>query len=183
MDWRELAIATVPRIHAIDSQSTIIIEAAPGGAAGALADFEPLPFDKIVYSFHMYEPGTFTHQNVYYDIPPVQYPGIIDGKMWDENELRTNMRRVLDGQRDYNVHIYVGEFSAIRWAPGNSAYAYLRDVIDICEENDWDWAYHAFREWPGWSVEHVGDRNNTQLSPIRTDRQQLLMDWFKKNEH
>jgi len=30
MDWRELAIATVPRIHAIDSQSTIIIEAAPG---------------------------------------------------------------------------------------------------------------------------------------------------------
>jgi hypothetical protein len=182
MDWRELAIATVPRIRAIDSQSTIIIEAAPGGAAGALADFEPLPFDKIVYSFHMYEPNTFTYQNVYYDIPPVPYPGIIDGKMWDKNELRTNMKRVLDWQRDYNVHIYVGEFSAIRWAPGNSAYAYLRDVIDIFEENDWDWAYHAFREWPGWSVEHIGDKNNTQLSPIRTDRQQLLMDWFKQNE-
>jgi aryl-phospho-beta-D-glucosidase BglC (GH1 family) len=183
LDWRDLAIATVQLIRSIDSEHAIIIEAAPWGGPGALADFEALPFTKIVYSFHMYEPGEFTHQNVYNDIPPIAYPGIISGKMWDKNQLRLNMKRVLDWQRDYNVHIYVGEFSAIRWAPGDSAYAYLRDVIDIFEENEWDWAYHAFREWPGWSVEHIGDKYNTQLATVPTDRQKLLMDWFKKNEH
>ena len=183
MDWRELAIATIQRIRAIDSEHAIILEGAPWGGPGALVDLEPVPFDKIVYSFHMYEPGTFTHQNVYYDVAPVSYPGVIDGKMWDKSQLRLNMKRVLDWQRAYNVHIYVGEFSAIRWAPGNSAYEYLRDVIDIFEENEWDWAYHAFREWPGWSVEHTGDKYNTQHSPIPTNRQILLMDWFKKNQH
>ncbi|CAF0784377.1 unnamed protein product [Adineta ricciae] len=183
MDWRDLAIATIQRIRAIDSEHAIILEGAPGGGAGALIDLQPVPFDKIVYSFHMYQPSTFTHQNIYDDVTPISYPGVIDGKMWDKNELRLNMKRVLDWQRAYNVHIYVGEFSAIRWAPGNSAYEYLRDVIDIFEENEWDWAYHAFREWAGWSVEHTGDKYNTQHAPIPTNRQILLMDWFKKNQH
>lgn len=183
MDWRELAITAVQCIRAIDSEHAIIIEGAPWGGPGALVDLEPLPFDKLVYSFHMYEPGEFTHQNVYNDVEPVTYPGVISGKLWNKDQLRLNMKRVLDWQRDYNVHIYVGEFSAIRWAPGTSAYAYLRDLIDIFEENQWDWAYHAFREWPGWSVEHIGNKNNTQRASSPTDRQQLLMNWFAKNEH
>ena len=183
MDWRDLAMAAVQRIRVIDSEHAIIIEGAPWGGPGALADLEPLPFSKLVYSFHMYEPGEFTHQNVYNNVPPISYPGLISGQMWDKEQLRKNMKRVLDWQLDYNVHIYVGEFSAIRWAPGNSAYAYLQDAIDIFEENNWDWAYHAFREWPGWSVEHIGDKNNTQLASVPTDRQKLLTDWFKKNEH
>lgn len=32
---------------------------------------------------------------------------------------------------------------------------YLADVIDLFEEYGWDWSYHAFREWAGWSVEHT----------------------------
>ncbi len=40
------------------------------------------------------------------------------------------------------------------WASG--AEEYLRDCIGIFEEYGWDWTYHAFREWPGWSVEHEG---------------------------
>ncbi|CAF1100787.1 unnamed protein product, partial [Didymodactylos carnosus] len=156
MDWRDLAIVATQRIRAIDPDHAIIIEAAPWGGPNALADFEPLPIDKIVYSFHMYEPGEFTHQNVYDDdASPIAYPGKIRGDVWwDKEQLRRVMQPVLEWQRDYNVHIYVGEFSAIRWAPGDSAHAYLRDLIDLFEENEWDWAYHAFREWPGWSVEH-----------------------------
>ena len=120
MGWRDLAIATVQRIRAIDPEHAIIIEASPGGGPATLPNFEPLPFDKIIYSFHMYEPGEFTYQNVYNDIPPIPYPGIIDGKMWNKEQLRRNMQPILDWQKDHNVHIHVGEFSAIRWAPGNS---------------------------------------------------------------
>ena len=182
MTWRELAITTVQRVRAIDPEHAIIIEAAPAGGASTISSFEPLPFDKIVYSFHMYDPGEFTHQNINDDFLPISYPGMINGRMWDKERLRQAMQSAVDWQRDYNVHIYVGEFSAIRWAPGNSTYAYLRDVIDIFEENGWDWAYHAYREFQGWSVEHIGDKKNPQRSPIPTNRQQLLMDWFKKNK-
>ncbi len=180
LDWHDLALETAKRIQAIDPNHAIIVEGTPGGGPAALVDFEPLPLPNIVYSFHMYEPHEFTHQNVYNDVPPVSYPGLIGGKQWDKEQLRRALQPVIDWQRDYNVHIYVGEFSAIRWAPG--AADYLRDCIDIFEENHWDWAYHAFREWPGWSVEHIGDKDHTQLAPAPTSRQQLLMGWFAKNQ-
>jgi hypothetical protein len=112
----------------------------------------------------------------------VTYPGEIHGKRWDKATLVAALQPVIDFQRTYNVHIYIGEFSAIRWAPGDSACRYLQDVIEICEEHGWDWSYHAFREWQGWSVEHGGDRTDTRPAPQPTDRQRLLCEWFDKNE-
>jgi hypothetical protein len=78
--------------------------------------------------------------------------------------------------------IYIGEFSAIRWAPDDSAYRYLKDVIELFEENNWSWAYHAFREWDGWSVEHTANKDSNERSPTPTNREQLLRTWFAKNE-
>ena len=66
--------------------------------------------------------------------------------------------------------MYLGEFSAIRWAPGDSAYNYLQDLIDIFEEHGWDWAYHAFREWDGWSVEHGPDPKDHARAKTPTAR-------------
>ncbi len=66
----------------------MIIEGTRGGEPpGALADFEPLLLDKIIYSLDMYEPGDFTHQNVDGNVPPVAYPGIITGKMRNKEQL------------------------------------------------------------------------------------------------
>jgi len=84
-------------------------------------------------------------------------------------------------QQRYGVHIYIGEFSAIRWAPEGSAYRYIKDLIEIFESHGWDWTYHAFREWSGWSVEHGEDRANTNPSPTPTEREKLLREWFSKN--
>ena len=129
----------------------------------------------------MYSPFKFTHQGIYGNPAGVHYPGKVDGKHYDREQLRRELQPVVDYQRDYGVHIYLGEFSAIRWAPGQSACNYLRDVIEICEQNGWDWAYHAFREWDGWSVEHGPDRNNRNRTETPTDRQRLLQSWYGKN--
>ena len=58
---------------------------------------------------------------------------------------------------------------------------YLKDLIDIFEAHDWDWSYHAFREWDGWSVEHGSDPKDHGRSKTPTDREQLLRSWFAKN--
>jgi hypothetical protein len=44
----------------------------------------------------MYEPGHFTFQNVNSNVTPVYYPGIIDGKMWNKEQLRTVMQPNVD---------------------------------------------------------------------------------------
>ena len=92
------------------------------------------------------------------------------------------MAPAIDFQREFNVQIYVGEFSAIRWAPGDSAYVYLRDLIDLFEEYGWDWSYHAYREWDGWSVEHGPDQQNRKPTDKPTKRKELLLKWFVQNE-
>lgn len=181
MNWHALATETARRVRAVDADHAIIIEPEPWGGPDGLADFEPIQVPGIVYSVHMYIPGQFTHQGVYDDPVGVRYPGVIQGKMWDKEQLRLALRPAIEFQRDFGAHIYIGEFSAIRWAPDESAFRYLRDVIDIFEEQDWDWAYHAFREWHGWSVEHGGDRDDTARSPAPTSREKLLREWFSRN--
>jgi hypothetical protein len=57
----------------------------------------------------------------------------------------------------------------------------LADVIDIFEAHGWDWSYHAFREWNGWSVEHGSGRDNAVPMTVPTDRQRLLRHWYAQN--
>lgn len=182
LDWNELAFEAAKRIRAIDPEHTIVVEPEPWGDPKSIDNLEPLPLPGIVYSVHMYRPHKFTHQGVYDNSSGIVYPGVIDGKYWDKSRLKIELEPTLAFSKKFNVHIYIGEFSAIRWAPGRSAYNYLSDLIEIFEEYGWDWAYHAFREWDGWSVEHGQDKSIRTKSPQMTDREELLRNWFSKNK-
>ncbi len=184
LTWRELALKTSKEIRRIDPVTAIVIEGEPWGGPDALEWFEP--FDpkevpNVIYSAHMYIPHHFTHQGVYESPVGSVYPGEIDGKHWDKAALRKSLRVPIEFARDYGVQIYIGEFSAIRWAPDGSACRYLKDCIEIFEEEGWDWAYHAFREWDGWSVEHGPGKNDHKPAAEPTDREKLLRSWFEKN--
>jgi endoglucanase len=182
-DWHDLAERTAKAIREIDPQRAIIVEAPPWGSPESLAEFTPISVSNVVYSAHMYVPAAFTHQGVFKPTEkPVVYPGRIEGKMWDRAALEAALKPVIEFQKNYNAHIYMGEFSAIRWAPGDSAGRYLSDVIEIFEQYGWDWSYHAFREWSGWSVEHGSDRSDTRPAAQPTDRQKLLQEWYGKNQ-
>ena len=181
LNWQELAAETARRVRAIDARHAIIIEPAPWGSPASLDLLEPIDVPGIVYSVHMYIPHSFTHQGVYDNPTGVVYPGTIEGRWYDRETLRKALTPVMKFQQEFGVHIYIGEFSAIRWAPGDSAYQYLRDCIEIFEENGWDWAYHAFREWDGWSVEHGPDPKDRNRTAEPTDRARLLQSWYSKN--
>ncbi|MGD2174760.1 MAG: cellulase family glycosylhydrolase [Candidatus Brocadiaceae bacterium] len=177
--WPELATEVIRRIRAIDPGKPVVYEPGPWGGPDGFDAIEPLDVERVIYSFHMYKPHQFTHQFRY---EPSVYPGEIGGVNWDKERLREAMRPAIDFQREFNVHMYVGEFSAIRWAPDNSAFRYIRDLIELFEEYGWDWSYHAYREWSGWSVEHTTDEKDGERSATPTEREKLLRGWFKKNE-
>lgn len=181
-DWQGLAERAARAIRAIDPARTLIVEPAAWGGPGGLADLVPLSVSNVVYSVHMYLPHAFTHQGVHGPGPAYRYPGLIEGKTWGKTQLEAALQPVVDFQRRYGVHIYIGEFSAIRWAPEGSSARYLSDLIDIFEAHQWDWSYHAFREWSGWSVEHGEDRNETQPARQPTERERLLRGWYARNQ-
>ncbi|MDO8346008.1 MAG: cellulase family glycosylhydrolase [Cellvibrio sp.] len=181
-DWQELAGRAARAVRAIDPKHAIIVQPAQHGNPIGLKKLRPLDVPGVVYSVHMYLPHVFTHQGIK-DRGAKQwvYPGEIAGKRWDKAALEEALQPAMEFQQHYGVHIFIGEFSAIRWAPDGSAFRYMKDVIDIFEAHGWDWTYHAFREWNGWSVEHGVDREDTKPAAVPTDREKLLREWFAKN--
>jgi hypothetical protein len=91
------------------------------------------------------------------------------------------MRPALEFAGKYRVQMYVGEFSAIRTAPAGSAADYLADLIGIFEKHGFDWSYHAYREWQGWSLEHEGPLDQPVKARSPTDRQKVVTGWFERN--
>ncbi len=180
MDYLSTQTRAAKAIRAIDPATPIIIEALDWDSPRGFGELMPVDIPNVIYQVHMYEPGLFTHQGVHSNPRGVTYPGKISGRDYDKETLRAILKPVRDFQLAYNVQIYVGEFSAARWAPG--AAKYLSDCIDIFEEYGWDWSYHAFREWDGWSVEHGSDPEDHKPTATPTDRKQVLLDWFKKNQ-
>jgi len=182
-DCLGIQILAAQAIRKIDPVTPIMIAADGWDTPHAFAHLEPVAIPNVIYQAHMYSPHSFTHQGVPgFPDAPVVYPGVIDGKHWDRDALREYLKPVRDFQLAYNVHIYIGEFSAVRWAPGDSALRYLRDCIEIFEEYGWDWSYHAFREWDGWSLEHDSDRTNQQPASEPTERLKMMLEWFGRNE-
>ena len=180
MDWHALATRTAQAVRKIDPDHAIIVEPGPGGSYDQLPYFAPLPVSGVVYSVHMYEPFSYTSQGVTPDLPMgLAYPGLVGGVRWDRAQMARSLQVVAEYQRHYHVAIYIGEFSAVRWAPG--AADWLRDAGSIFEQNGWDWSYHAFREWPGWSVEYGSDKNAAGPSAAPTDREMVLRSWYAKN--
>ncbi len=180
MDYLSTQVRAAKAIRAIDPKTAIIVESLDWDSPRAYAEMTPIDVSNVVYQVHMYEPGQFTHQGVHSNPSGVVYPGEIGKVKYDKEKLRSILKPVRDFQLAYNVHIYGGEFSAARWAPG--AASYLADCISLFEEYGWDWSYHAFREWDGWSVEHGSDPSDHKPTAAPTDRKQVLLDWFKKNQ-
>jgi len=182
LNWPTLASVVTHEIRAIDAKHVIVVEAR-GGDVSSLLRFQTIDVPGLVYSFHMYLPHSFTHQNIFgKKHKTFYYPGRVGLKWWDKEALHYVLGEVKDWQQKNNAQIYVGEFSAIRWAPGDDARNYLKDCIDIFEEYNWSWCYHAFREYHGWSIEHDSLKENEKPSTTPTSRQQLFMEAFQKNK-
>ena len=167
-------------IRAIDPETTIIIESNGWDSADTFSYLSPLAMDNVIYQVHMYQPGEYTHQGVHRaddNYPKFAYPNAEKG--WNRDFIRKRLAPVRAFEKRHNAKIYVGEFSAITWAEG--AGQYIADCISLFEEYGWDWTYHAFREWHGWSVEHEVDGKRGKFKPSADNpRRRALLEGFAR---
>jgi len=158
--WITLATQLISSIRGVDANHVIIFEPSPGAIPEAFSTMTPgimatlLPIKNIVYSVHDYEPYQITHQGIMYS-SSLPYPAPSDSVIGavDKNTLSQALQPVRDFVTLYHISIYVGEFSCVRWAPGNSAYSYVADQISLFEAEGYSWNYHAWRAYPGWDAE------------------------------
>ena len=178
-DYWNLQRMAAEAIREIDPDTPIMIESNESDRPQTYPYLSPLAMDNVIYEVHMYMPTGFTHQGVEAPEPYRSYPGPIYGTVWDKEKIRETLQPVRDFQLRHNAKIYVGEFSAVVWAPG--ADRYLEDCIEIFEEYGWDWSYHAFREWNGWSLEHEGESHVSMRPSPDNSRKRVLLKYFSRN--
>ena len=180
----ELQRRAAEAIREIDPDTAIVMESNLGSVAESYRYLSPLAMDNVIYQVHLYKPYEYTHQGVWgnpreADGRPLVWPDPARG--WTTDHLRRILAPVRAFQEKHKCRIYVGEFSAVSWAPG--ADAYLRDCIALFAEYGWDWTYHAFREWGAWSVEHEaiepGRAGPSNFRPVDDNaRKRALLEGF-----
>ena len=177
-DFWTLQKRAAEAIREIDPDMPIIVECNGQDSPWAYGCFSPLDLTNIIYQVHMYLPLAYTHQGVMWKQGDSYRPYPDESKGWNKEYLRAGLRPVREFQLRHGAKIYCGEFSAVAWAPG--ADQYLRDCIDIFEEYGWDWSYHAFREWEGWSVEHEGPNWRGLVPAADSARKRAIIDGFRR---
>ena len=182
LDYWTVQLKAAEAIRKIDLKTPIIIEANDRSLPDKYVEMRPMPVSNVIYQVHMYHPIPYTHQGVSSKDGKFErlcYPDA--GKGWDRGYLKDKLAPVRAFQLKYGAKIYVGEFSAIAWAGG--ADSFLADCISVFEEYGWDWTYHAFREWDGWSVEHEGTDAAHLHSSADNSRKRVLLRAFKSKSH
>lgn len=150
--WDTLA-QSLRRAVRLHDRRTAIILSGTYGDPNAMRRVASLGDRNVIHTFHHYHPFAYTHQGVY-----PQY--LMPRARPEKARLEEHLARVKQWQDKTGARVYVGEFSTARWAPEGARY--LRDCMSIFEQYGWDWTYHAWREWHGWSLEHNEDINHVE---------------------
>jgi len=148
-DWNDYLAGIVKHVRAKDDTSWMVVSAGPGMNPVGYADLHPVSDKRVIYNVHMYLPTQFTHQGLAHIPWGVTYPGGVKGVYWDKHKLRGALDVVRDFQIKNEALVWVGEFSAVRWAEGSELY--IKDLVDIFEGYGWGWAYFSASGFHGWN--------------------------------
>lgn len=151
--WIAFASEIITLIRQQDPNHVIIFEPSPGAIPESyLYMTAPLPFSNIVYSLHDYEPYAITTQGLQGWYNQENYPSPANSDIGAVNisTLSASLAPVEQFAKKFNVPIYVGEFGCIRWAPNNSAYNYVADLISLFESQRWAWTFTSWQSYQGW---------------------------------
>ena len=188
--WLALNPQLVSAIRKSAPRNTIITSGPNWGGIWGLMKMKPVADRNVVYSFHCYDPFTFTHQGATWagpDVIPlkgVPYPSspalvepLIAGlaghpnsqKMltdygkenWNKAKMQQNFKQAIDWGKTNHVSLYCGEFGVF---PQNSLPKHranwFRDFGQVLAENKIGWSV-----W-GWDEGFGLDRKVVNGKPV-----------------
>lgn len=164
-DLRQLYTELVASVRAVDADMPLMLDAGWYAAADAF-DYWPatLQDTKLLYSVHMYEPYAATSAPNQKRSKPYRYPAEVPfgdrSERWDAARVRSYLQQPMDWAKTHGIganRMVIGEFGCMRRWPDCGRY--LRDVLDVAEQQKVHWAFYAFREdgWDGMDYE-LGDK-------------------------
>ena len=188
--WNDLAERTVKALRKKNKDRLLIVGSTAWNSVHTLKDLRVLDDDRVAYTFHTYEPFSFTHQRgvlqaptLYYnrDMP---YPGdmeryrdyerVVNGAedpfpgfdRMDRTWLWSMLQPAADFMKAHpGVMLWCGEFGTIRHAKMAWRENWMRDVIAFLKANGIPWC-----AWNYLSTPNDGNR----FSLVDDDSRKIL---------
>lgn len=172
LDLNKLYNEVIKAIRDVDSNTPIVVDSGYMGVPLSTLCFDRLADNKVLYSFHMYEPYDYTLANRKH-LWKYAYPGSVPigdlGKetpLWNLAQLENFLGKISMWQVAKGIsskEVYVGEFGVLRRNPG--AASYISDLINVFDKNNWHWSFYSFREdtWDAVDYE-LGGRKHLPAS-------------------
>jgi endoglucanase len=141
----------VAAIRSVDNVLPIFIESDDYCSPAEFATLEPLPDPALLYTFHLYDPWSYTSSPK--ERGKWRYPTHMP---LDWKDFVTTLAPVCDWQKRHNIpasQIVAAEYGCHRQAQG--APAWLAAATDAIERQGWHRAFYSFREdtWNGMDYE------------------------------
>lgn len=166
--WAELQRELHAIVRDACPRHTIILTGDRYSAVEGLLALDPLDDPNVVYTFHIYDPHSFTHQGAdwgpehWKHMRDVPFPGTGEAMQqaiaaaddrakgalrwyaqeeWTEDRVRALILQAVDWGRKHNVQVYCGEFGVHRpVSPLEDRRRWLSLVRETLEEHDVGWA-------------------------------------------
>lgn len=173
--WPPIQERLARAIRAAAPDNTIIATGEEWGGIDGLVAIRPLPDPDVIYSFHFYQPLTFTHQGATWvgkarsELAQIPFPSSLADirpalarlsdprarrllerygrENWSGSTIRATIDRAVAWSRRWNVPLMCGEFGVYRKvAPPEARDRWIRDVRMALEKDGIGWAMWDYDE-------------------------------------
>ncbi|MBN1806552.1 MAG: HEAT repeat domain-containing protein [Sedimentisphaerales bacterium] len=150
----------IAAIRQVDSRTPVMLDAGWYAQPDAFVYWPEINDNKLLYSFHMYEPYQFTNHKNFREEKNYVYPGMIPyarkNIRWNKQQIENYLSPFFQWAKKRNIpanRLVCGEFGCYRRNKGCKEY--LTDVIDVLNSHGLHWAFYSFREdeWDGYDYE------------------------------
>ena len=133
--WKEISRECIQRIRTWAPEVEILVGSYQWNSAATVPELDAPYDDRVLYSFHFYEPHAFTHQGAYWEAPyrditqRISYADSGAGQDYFERFLAP----ALEKARRENTRLYCGEYGVIDVVPPEEALPWFRDIHAVFE--------------------------------------------------
>lgn len=139
-NFRVVAQALVDVLRAAGSTHSIIVGASGYNSASSLLSFTPLDDPDIIYTFHLYEPYFFTHQQMSWTstpyLPARAFP--LNNEVAD---ITAMVNAVGEWSAFYDAPVVVGEFGVTSEAAAGDRCNWIELMAQLFDNNGLPWFY------------------------------------------
>ena len=178
----------ITEIQKIDKETFIMYAPGPRWRNDNFETLVPFDNEKVIYTFHFYYPFEYTAQGLKgHSQKPLDYPGRAfstykkNKVYWNKKQMKNYLQVALDFCNKYDKKLFIGEFSAVRWAP--KVDNWVNDILETFEENNVSWCYHGVGGWNGWNPTFSKQKpeNSETFGGDETETLKSLKSFWKLN--